>query len=140
MNSITSCRRSESGQQIVTTLTFFFFFGFCFEKKNNNIIIINTIGVCEWYSCQNKPEERSGLTRLQTRPGPAEMPDISDEQVYSRGAPRLRRYRKGCLVRDEGEATQNERHVDTLICLESGRMKKMEIQRNFHYFILFVWC
>ena len=23
---------------------------------------------------------------------------------------------------------------------ESRRIKKMEIQRNFHYFILFVWC
>ena len=53
-------------------------------------------------------KQARGVTRsdhLQIRPGPAEIPSLTDEQVNSRNTSHLRRHRKGCPVEDEGVAT-----------------------------------
>ena len=49
-----------------------------------------------------------GVTRsdhLQTRPGPVEIPSLTDEQVNLRNTSYPRRHHKGCPMEDEGVAT-----------------------------------
>ena len=53
-------------------------------------------------------KQARGVTRfdhLQTRPGPVEIPSLTDEQVNPRNTSHSRRHHNGCPVKDEGVAT-----------------------------------